>query len=672
MKFHKYNLVKLVSVVFILFLSINSASSQTSRFQQESANDSLDINEAVNILKDIYYDEDWQSISDEARELLQGLIVYAQYPNIDSLKTLYQRTINKDGFLVYRNDSNFKDSLKLRGYKSYSQIQQEKEKLAKDLRTSINPNDIKIPEHLYKDISKSVKTVPPGQGHTLFLNGTLDMSQKMSSYFNSIDTSRGNEQKRIIMMLSDSVLYSYMEKERQEYNNHLMSKHIDSINTDFTNKVIDRIVAEKQEVFAKESISSNLRLIRDYNTHESRSTNNLLKDVCMQVFDYIYHRPSQIQLRNGDNTSQPLLMQNGQTYSRRFWVRNPQNDSLSLMIKSVDLNTIEMFVADNVMFQRMQEQQKKELKKLNTITVNKDIPDTKDGIHAYQPWTYETNTTLTFSQVAMNKYWAKGGDDAFSLLTILNGKATYSMNRVNWANAILIEEGWNSAKDEPVKSTHDRLRINSDLSIKAINKWYYSSGIEFETQLFTTYSYPKDADKVPLYGLLNPGTFRYNLGIQYKPKDNFQVRLSPFTLKYVFYTDTSKYNQTLQGVDKYSTSLFDKGFEAEINYNTKLLEKCKLTSRYRMFFEYADFANSADLLWENHLFIDLTERINLNLRMDLYYNANQKVPVYEIVDGTETKVDEKAGLQIKEFFSVGFTWSLYRKPTKIRNKYRYY
>ncbi|MFV0505257.1 MAG: DUF3078 domain-containing protein [Bacteroidales bacterium] len=671
MTFHKQHFISSVGLIIILFLNVYIGNSQVLDNIEELPKDSLEISEAIGILEDIYYSTEWQGINEDARELIQSLIVYSKHPNVSSLKKLYQRVLNEKP-LIFRDDANYKDSLELRGYKSYSQIQAEKENLAKDIKTNFNLDDIKIPKHLYDNASKSVKTIQPGQGYLLFLNGTLEMSGEMTDYFSGIDTSRGNEQKRIILMLSDSILYNYMEIERQQYNKDLMGRYIDSINTDFTNSVVDRIVGEKQDLFVKKSINNNLRLIRNQNAQESQEINNLLKDICRQVFDYIYHCPSDIHLRNGSGSSQSLLMQNGQSYARRFWVKNPQDDSLSLMVKSLDLNTIELFVADNVMFQRMQQQQKKELKKLSNIKVDNDISGSQYNVDAYQPWTYETNTSLTFSQVAVNEYWAKGGDDAFSLLTILNGKATYNMKKINWANSVLIEEGWNSAKDEPVKSSHDKLRINSDLSVKAIKKWYYNSGIEFETQLFTSYSYPKDADKVPLYGLLNPGTFRYNIGIQYKPKDNLQVRLSPFTLKYVFFTDTSKYNQTLQGVEADKSSLFDKGFEAEVKYNKQFLEKLKLTSRYRMFFEYANFTNSADMLWENHLFVDLTDRINLNLRMDLYYNTKQKVPIYEMVDGVEEKVDEKAGVQIKEFFSIGFSWSLYRKPTKIRNKYRYY
>ncbi|MFV0344870.1 MAG: DUF3078 domain-containing protein [Bacteroidales bacterium] len=674
MRFYERPLLKAYFATFLL-LALGSVSvySQSVDHQSElPTREDRSVSEALNILKEIYYSKDWTYINEDARELIQGLLVYSKYPNVDSLKSLYNRVLLVDTNFVYRANRDYSDSLRIKGYKAFSTIREEKEAMANELRKSIDRRNIAIPDNIYDNISKSVRTIPSGQGHILFLDGRLEMSGAMSRHLSSIDSSRGNEQRRLLIMLSDSTLYNYMESERQSYNNKLMSQYIDSINTAFTERVVERLITEKQDEFVSNTINNNLCLIRNYNFRETKNVNTILKDISVQIFDYIYHRPQTITLSDGQSLKLAMPLQNGDSHSSRFWVKNPQNDSLSLMIQSKDLNTIELYVADNVMFQRMQEQQKREFKNINSIRKKKDISDLGLSVDAYQPWAFETNATLTLSQVSMNKYWAKGGDDAFSFLTILNGKATYSLHKITWTNALLIEEGWNSVKDEPFKSTHDRLRINSDLTVQAIKKWYYSSGIEFETQLFTTYTYPADADKVPLYGILNPGTFRYNLGIQYKPKDNLQLRLSPFTLKYIFYTDTSKYNQTLQGVSENSTNLFDKGFEAEVNYNTKFLEKCKLTSRYRMFFEYADFTNSADILWENHLFIDLTDRINLNLRMDLYYNVKQKIPIYETVNGVESKVDEKAGLQIKEFFSVGFTWSLYRKPTKIRNQYRYY
>jgi hypothetical protein len=59
----------------------------------------------------------------------------------------------------------------------------------------------------------------------------------------------------------------------------------------------------------------------------------------------------------------------------------------------------------------------------------------------------------------------------------------------------------------------------------------------------------------------------------------------------------------------------------------------------------------------------LSEYINMRLMLHFIYDDDVLFPVY---DDNDVKIDEKAKLQMKEFFSIGFVYKINHKVMKAK------
>jgi hypothetical protein len=74
-----------------------------------------------------------------------------------------------------------------------------------------------------------------------------------------------------------------------------------------------------------------------------------------------------------------------------------------------------------------------------------------------------------------------------------------------------------------------------------------------------------------------------------------------------------------------------------------------------MFINYKEPFQKFDINWENTFVMKLTNYINMRFLVHFIYDDNVLFPVY---DENDVQIGEKAKLQIKEFFSVGFTYKI--------------
>jgi hypothetical protein len=79
-----------------------------------------------------------------------------------------------------------------------------------------------------------------------------------------------------------------------------------------------------------------------------------------------------------------------------------------------------------------------------------------------------------------------------------------------------------------------------------------------------------------------------------------------------------------------------------------------------MFINYKRPFQKFDLNWENNISVKLNEFINMRFLLNLIYDDNVKYPVY---DANNVKIGETTKLQIKEFFSIGFTYKINHNVT---------
>jgi hypothetical protein len=82
-----------------------------------------------------------------------------------------------------------------------------------------------------------------------------------------------------------------------------------------------------------------------------------------------------------------------------------------------------------------------------------------------------------------------------------------------------------------------------------------------------------------------------------------------------------------------------------------------------MFINYKSPFNKFDLNWENLVVMKLNDYINVRLMLHMIYDDDVLFPVY---DENNVKTGEETRLQLKQFISVGFSYTFDRKILRTK------
>ena len=123
----------------------------------------------------------------------------------------------------------------------------------------------------------------------------------------------------------------------------------------------------------------------------------------------------------------------------------------------------------------------------------------------------------------------------------------------------------------------------------------------------------------------------------------------------MYVRDTVKYDQTKFGIDASKTSFWEPGLNADLFFKKSFKENLTYETKYKMFINYKQPFQKFDVNWENTLSMKLNEFINVRFLLHLIYDDDVKYPVF---DENNVKIGEKTKLQVKEYFSIGFSYKI--------------
>jgi hypothetical protein len=282
------------------------------------------------------------------------------------------------------------------------------------------------------------------------------------------------------------------------------------------------------------------------------------------------------------------------------------------------------------------------------------------------PWRIGGDGSVGFTQTYIEN-WKKGGQSALSLLIVLRGFANYSNSdgKVKWENSAEFRNGYirPGGAESQLRKNDDKFEITSRLGLSAFKKWYYSSEFNFETQIFNGYDYPKTDESKPISAFFAPARTYFKVGLDYKPNDNFSLFLSPLTLKNVYVRDTLKIDQTKFGINRGEKGFWLPGLNADLTFRKNLTPEISYETKYKMFVNFKAPFTKFDINWENQVVMQLTDHINMRLFVHMIYDDDVKFPI-ENAQGEV--IGEKAKVQLKEFFTVGFSYKINRQVTRTR------
>ena len=242
-------------------------------------------------------------------------------------------------------------------------------------------------------------------------------------------------------------------------------------------------------------------------------------------------------------------------------------------------------------------------------------------------WLKELAGGLNLNQAAFSGNWQGGGVNSIALGVYLNGRANYAKDKWSWDNTMDLIYGVVKNKDEDGRKSNDRIFLDSKIGYQINDKWNYFFAVNFLSQFAPGYEFPEGQDRVLISKFLNPAYLTTSLGVEYKPNEEFSLRISPFSPRWTFVTDTDLY---LNVPENYGVEIGETvrtewlAFSLMADYNKKLSDNLSLMIRYQMYANYETLAFDAiDHRLDFGLTAKVSNLVNVSLTSLMIYDLDQ-------------------------------------------------
>ncbi|RIJ47534.1 DUF3078 domain-containing protein [Maribellus luteus] len=649
-------------VLFGVFLFQYSFAQENVKSEDEKV-----LENGIRILRNYFLeDNNWHLTQPDVHSNISGLINFLEDKPIDSILSNLNQAQQRDSIYVYRLPGNVKDSLLVPGYISSALVQQNVEKIASDFKSEVEKNPISVPERVIDDARRLAPVVPEGKGLDLFADSVYSFPEELIIPEVIPDSVLNSPEQFKKLVAIDSLRNVYVENKRLAYNDSVTNEFVNKRVADFRKLVFEEQLRFRIKRYKDEVTLNNYEVLNEYNNREIAMVNDSIRAVIEVLTAYAdYIDTTSIRMKNLNGEGSDIVLQNNIERFARVWLKNEQKDSLQLLIKSTGKREMQFLLNDGVTFSRFSTRQTKGFDFETLKTDHSKFSKLGKSYELETPWVIGGDGNAGFTQTYFEN-WKKGGQSALSILLVLKGFANYNSanGKKKWENSAEIRNGWmKPGGGEEVRKNDDKFEFTSRFGLSAYKKWFYSTELNFNTQFFRGYKYPKANNPTPISAFLGPSKTVFKVGMDYKPNNRFSMLLSPLSLKNVFVKDTALIDQTKFGIDADKRAFWEIGLNADLKMNTKITEDITLMTKFKTFFNYNDPFNNLDIDLENQLQVKFTDHMNMRIMLHLIYDDNVLFP---IKDDAGKVVGHEAKLQLEEFITIGFNYKINKKVMKTR------
>jgi len=653
MAFKKYYYLLIFSIILLVSASICTAENST--YLDRKSKNPVAIQDtlswSVSYMKKLFNGSgEWYLTNSAYQKSIRGVIDYTENDPIDTVVVNLDRLLRNDTIpLIFnRKAENIPNKKIIPGYLTADEIDRIAETRRKVVTDSLRRTLIIVPDQYLQEGLAKAPIIPDGNSMQMLATMDRTMPGSFSSRFY-----KGWGNIKLPYNVTEAEIDSMRVKlfvwTRQAYNDSILFHQRDSLINSYRENVVTTTSTEAayhQRIYLT---AKNRELLHAYNQIEIARVNDSIRLALHYLTQRAANDSALVTLSNLSGNSTKIWTSNHPMVPMRIFLKNEQNDSLSVILYNDGKGNLRLVIDDGVKFERFSESQKKE------ITFNPKKPDSK--LHKVNlrpavplPWKLYGTGTVGFTQTAISN-WAKGGESSLSLLLIGRYIANYSKNMVKWENLAEFRLGTFASKTRGVEKNEDKIEFQSRAGYSAFKKWYYSAEFNFRTQMAKGYKYPDKEN--PISAFMSPGYLTFSLGMDYKPNKNFSLFLSPLTSKTTFIRDTAMINPVNYGVPAGEKRLWEPGMIVKMNLHWPIVDDIIYDTRVEIFNNYNYPFQKFNLNWEQTLVMQVTPRIGLRLMTQLIYDYNVLFPV---TDESGKVVDKIPKWQFKELFTVGFNY----------------
>lgn len=635
--------------------------------------DSLDHNLLI-LKRYLSEGSDWQFTNPLIEKRLSGLIDFIENEPIDTIIQYFRNARNQEEVtFLYRLPENYPDSLALPGYANADYLRARLTAIRRQVEREYTGRPINVPGELLNNMEREVVFIPEGEGMRLFADSIFIMPDSLRM-LDAIpdDMVQSPEDFRRILRLEEQ-RKQYVEAKRIAYNDSIEEDYKTRIAQKYRLQLIDRQVAAQYGNLADSVRVNNFQVLKFHNDQAVAAVNDSLKQALAWVAGFAdLIDNSTVNLVNLTDDASPLVLSNAGNFFTRVWLKNRQNDSLSVLVQNIDKASMRLVIEDGYTFSRFRQQAVKDFDfaSLNKPSVNLDKVNSR--YQAVTPWTLGGDGNVGFTQTYLSN-WKKGGSSAMSILFVARMYANYSLDKIRWENSAELRNGWvklpgDGDEKNPIQKNDDKLKLTSRFGLSAIKKWYYSTEVDFETQFFNGYKYPNTDD--PISAFMAPARVMFKVGLDYKPHKDFSLFVSPLTSKTVLVQDTMKIDQTNFGIPRGRRAHWEPGLHTDLKFKKDIANNINFETKYRMFINYLEPRDRFEMEWENLLSVQLNDFISLRAMLHTIYDTKILFDKTDkdgnpVLDGNGNKIREPK-LQLREFVTIGFSYKINRRVVRAR------
>lgn len=290
----------------------------------------------------------------------------------------------------------------------------------------------------------------------------------------------------------------------------------------------------------------------------------------------------------------------------------------------------------------------------------------KDTLHV-KPWSINSIFGINGSQTAFVN-WAAGGRNNVSMLGFIDFSAVYHKNHIKWTNDIKLALGGliytdSTGKKQGLQKTDDKIDVSTSLGYEFKKNWFFTGIGGFRSQFLDGYNYPNDSIRISTF--LAPAYINLSLGIEYAPKDYFNVYLSPLAYKLTIVKDQVLANEGAFGVKKAERDTLGnvltpgKYFRHEIGayfrmrFQKEIMKNIEMKTRLELFSNYLTNPQNIDVNFENIFAFKINNWFSASLQWNLIYDDD--INIRDAKGGVGPRV------QFKSVLGLGISYTLTNK-----------
>lgn len=269
-------------------------------------------------------------------------------------------------------------------------------------------------------------------------------------------------------------------------------------------------------------------------------------------------------------------------------------------------------------------------------------------------WKKGALLNVGFSQVSLNN-WAAGGQNSVSINGLFSGFTNLHKKTFLWDNSLDVGYGvLQQGKGNSFIKTDDKFAFTTKFGKKAYKNWYYSTYIDFRTQLTKGFKYPNDTVKISDW--LAPAYVIGAIGLDLKKTDHLSFFISAVTTKITIVNDHALSDAGAFGVDPGKLIRSEMGGYVKFIWAMKLMENVNLTTKLETFSNYVKNPSRIDVSWENLLELKVNKYLSTTITTHLIYDEDIDIQVDKNNDGLIDAIGPRT--QFKEVLGIGFSYKL--------------